>query len=282
MLDNQDRAPSQEGQGALSGIIPLGATGSLTIFEDMRREVVEASTTSQVKAVLDRVVILKAAARAAHNREIEADAQVLTLEAERKLGQLMKAQADLVGLNVGTAGRGRPNLGGVSDTPPKTDDRPTLAEAGIDKNLAKRAREAASMSDFEFEETKKTKRKVALIPIRRRPSPSRRKPVRRSTRKSPDVPAIDPDEQGALRKLQMENLDLHKRVAELSREAMRAAITVLIQSGIDAGSLFNLTCAQPPFGPHAFHELVLRMIKIDKLWLKQVRQAAASRAEVVQ
>jgi hypothetical protein len=168
VFDNsRDNSSPQEGQG---GIIPLGATGSLAVFDDMRREVAEASTTAQVKDVLTQVAGLKAAARTAHNREIEANAAVIRLEAERKLGQLMKAQADTVGLNQGGGDqrsdhRDSKNPGGL----------PTLAEAGIDKNLAKRARKAASMSDFEFEETKKNKRETALIPVRRSPPARRRK-----------------------------------------------------------------------------------------------------------
>ncbi|WP_324603451.1 hypothetical protein [Sinorhizobium meliloti] len=50
---------------------------------------------------------------------------------------MRQAQKETVGLAKGTAGKGHPSLGGVTDTPPK-DDRPTLAEVGIDKNLAKR------------------------------------------------------------------------------------------------------------------------------------------------
>jgi hypothetical protein len=55
------------------------------------------------------------------------------IRAERRLGELIEAQKETVGLNRGTAGAGRPRLGGVKVTPPK-DDRPTLAAAGIDKD----------------------------------------------------------------------------------------------------------------------------------------------------
>jgi hypothetical protein len=91
----------------------------------------------------------------------------LKLEAERRLGQLMAAQKEDIGFNAGTAGRGRPILGGVSDTPPKTDGRPTLAEAGIDKNLAKKARLAAALSEEEFEEVKEAKQEAVRAPLKR-------------------------------------------------------------------------------------------------------------------
>jgi hypothetical protein len=49
-----------------------------------------------------------------------------------------RQQKETVGLNSGTAGKGRPNLGGVQEEPPK-DSRPTLAQAGIDKKLSSKA-----------------------------------------------------------------------------------------------------------------------------------------------
>jgi hypothetical protein len=74
------------------------------------------------------------------------------MQAERKLGQLMAAQRTAELMAKGTQGQGNPDwLGGsksvpLSDVP---DDEPpppiTLAEAGIDKHLAQRAREAAAL-----------------------------------------------------------------------------------------------------------------------------------------
>jgi hypothetical protein len=43
-------------------------------------------------------------------------------------------------------------MGGVKDAPPKKDSRPTLAEGGIDKNLADRARKGAAMTEKQFKE----------------------------------------------------------------------------------------------------------------------------------
>jgi hypothetical protein len=58
---------------------------------------------------------------------------------KRRLGELMTAQRESVGLNKGTLRRG-------SESDPR-DDRPTLAEAGIDKHLADRARKFAAIPD---------------------------------------------------------------------------------------------------------------------------------------
>jgi hypothetical protein len=60
------------------------------------------------------------------------------MEIQREAGLLAK----------GTRGQGRPNLGGVSETPP---NEKTLGAQGVDKNLAKQARAAAAMSEQKFE-----------------------------------------------------------------------------------------------------------------------------------
>jgi len=68
------------------------------------------------------------------------------VRAERRIGELIQAQRETVGLSRGRAGKGRPKKGGSDSDPPK-DDRPTLAEAGIDKRLADRARKYAAIPE---------------------------------------------------------------------------------------------------------------------------------------
>jgi hypothetical protein len=65
----------------------------------------------------------------------------------------------------------RPKKGGVSETPPKKDDRLTVAEAGIDKNLAKAARKKATKSEAEFQEEVAAKRAEAREPSKEREGP---------------------------------------------------------------------------------------------------------------
>lgn len=57
----------------------------------------------------------------------------------------MAAQRDAGLLNTGTAGLGRPEIGGFISNPPKRDEAITLAEVGIDKNLANEARKLAAI-----------------------------------------------------------------------------------------------------------------------------------------
>jgi hypothetical protein len=129
-------------------LIPKADTPApLHVFEEARRQIDEADTVDRVKQILAYTVGLAAAARAATDKEMEAEAAELKLRAERKLGQLMAAQKTTVGLNKG----GRPKKTGLAENPVSTEAKPaTLAESGIDKNLAQRARSAAAMTDDEF------------------------------------------------------------------------------------------------------------------------------------
>jgi hypothetical protein len=126
----------------------------LRVFEDARREIAGAETAEQVKRIVAMATGLAAAARKATDRDLEAEAQVLKMEAERKLGQLMAAQKTTIGVNKG----GRPKTGFCEN--PVSEKPATLTEAGIDKNLAHRARKAAAMTSREFEAAKEAKRET--------------------------------------------------------------------------------------------------------------------------
>jgi N6-adenosine-specific RNA methylase IME4 len=110
-----------------------------------------ARRVDEVKSIRDKAVAMRLYAKQAKNKDLEADAYEIRIRAERRIGEMHQEQKETIGLNEGTAGRGRPRKGGVAKTPPKKDMRPTLAEAGIDKNLAKRARQLAALSEEEFE-----------------------------------------------------------------------------------------------------------------------------------
>jgi hypothetical protein len=69
---------------------------------------------------------------------MRADAFEIRVRAARPVGEMMAAQKATVGLSEG----GRPKTG-LSENPVS---KPTLAEAGIDKNLANRARVRADIS----------------------------------------------------------------------------------------------------------------------------------------
>ena len=76
---------------------------------------------------------MRAYARQAKNKQLEIDAAEIRLRVERRIGELMKAQKDAGLMNLGTAGKGRPKLGGSEANPPKHVSAITLADVGIDK-----------------------------------------------------------------------------------------------------------------------------------------------------
>jgi hypothetical protein len=131
----------------------------LKIFEDARRDITRAKTVEQVNHIIALATGLAAAARKATDREMEAEAEVLKFEAERRLGLLMKAQRETVGFNVGTRGS---RIRGA-----RVCEKPTLAEAGIDKNTAPRARQAATMPEATFQQAAEAKREAVLTRSKR-------------------------------------------------------------------------------------------------------------------
>jgi hypothetical protein len=73
--------------------------------------------------------------------------------AERRLGEMMKAQKETGGLAKGGGGKhGRKRV----------IEKPTLKSQSIDKNLADRARKAAAMSEEQFEKHRKERRELPL------------------------------------------------------------------------------------------------------------------------
>lgn len=88
---------------------------------------------------------MRAYARQAKNRELEVDAAEIRMRAERRLGELIRAQKEGPGLNVGKRGDRGPR------SAPRSDTRPTLADAGIDKKLSSRAQKLAAVPEKQFE-----------------------------------------------------------------------------------------------------------------------------------
>lgn len=122
----------------------------LVRYDAACKAVTEAKTTDEAKEIRNTAQAMRAYARQAKNRSMEIDAAEIRMRAEYRLGELIKAQKETVGLSTGTAGRGRPKKGGTSMEPPK-DVPPTLSEAGIDKKLSARSQKLANLSKDEFE-----------------------------------------------------------------------------------------------------------------------------------
>ncbi|WP_144378486.1 hypothetical protein [Mesorhizobium amorphae] len=118
---------------------------SLVRYDAACRALAEAKSVDDVKDVRDRSEAMRAYAKQAKNKQLEVDAAEIRIRAERRLGELIAAQRETVGLSEG----GRPAKTGSRAVPVSL---PTLAEAGIDKHLADRARKLAAIPETEFTE----------------------------------------------------------------------------------------------------------------------------------
>jgi hypothetical protein len=123
----------------------------LILYDAACRALAEAKAVDEVKEILDTAVAMRAYAKQAKNKDLEADAVEIRMRATRRLDQLRQAQKETVGLNTGTRGQlAGDGSGGLLINPP--DDRPTLASQGIDKALAHQGRLLGRLSDRDFEE----------------------------------------------------------------------------------------------------------------------------------
>jgi N6-adenosine-specific RNA methylase IME4 len=133
---------------AAPNTIPVAAQPELTAlvpWDNARRALSEARTVYEAKSIRDIAVAMEVWAKQAKNHEMEADAIALRMNASRKLGQLMQAQKETVGLAKG----GKPYQGkatGLAKNPVAT-----LAMQGIDKNLAQQGRVFSALSKSDFE-----------------------------------------------------------------------------------------------------------------------------------
>jgi hypothetical protein len=137
---------------------------------------IEAATTVEdLTRIRDQWHGIAAYAAKAKKFEIKSTAEEIKARAERKLGQMIQEQKETIGLNKG----GRPKTGLARNL---VSTKPTLAEAGIDKNLAHRARRQAAKSEEEFEADIAEKR-VAITERKRKRKTSNRPAARRATAK---------------------------------------------------------------------------------------------------
>ena len=130
-----------------STLLPMPAqTLALSRYDVACRALAEAKAVDDIVEIVGQANAVHAYARQAKNRQMEIDAAEIRIRAERRLGELMAAQKATVGVAKGVLRRG------VASTPREPTAPPTLAEAGIDKNLAKRARSYAAVPTKQFEQ----------------------------------------------------------------------------------------------------------------------------------
>lgn len=127
--------------GAIKGV------PALIRYEAACRALAECKNTDEAREIRNQAEAMRAYARQAKNRDLEIDAAEIRMRAERRLGEIIKAQKDTVGLAKG--GRPYKNLTGSDEEP--VEASPTLAEAGIDKKLSMRAQKLAAVPEDKFE-----------------------------------------------------------------------------------------------------------------------------------
>jgi hypothetical protein len=121
-----------------------------------------AVAVDEVQDIRAKAEAVRAYAKQAKNRQMEVDAAEIRIRAERRLGELMAAQGETIGKATGARGIG--TSAGYDQT--RTQDTPpTLAEAGIGKGLAHRARTYAAVPKDQFEQllTKRRTRDNARV-----------------------------------------------------------------------------------------------------------------------
>jgi hypothetical protein len=120
----------------------MRTVNQLIKYDAACRALAEAKAVDEVKHIRDKARALLLCAKQAKNRQLEADAFEIRLRAEKRVGEMMAAQKETVGFNQG---------GGDHRVREKPGAKPTLAETGIDKNLANQARKLHALPQEEFE-----------------------------------------------------------------------------------------------------------------------------------
>jgi len=122
------------------------AGNELVKYEAAKHALSIAKSVDEVKNIHDVSAAMKAYAVQAQDRQLEIDASEIRIRAERRLGEMIKAQKDDAGLNKG--GRPKTPNGQVG----VNKETPSLSDVGISHNLSSRAQKIASIPEPEFEE----------------------------------------------------------------------------------------------------------------------------------
>lgn len=126
-------------------IVPFGSSTELKFYEVAKFNLAQAKSTDEIKDIKDKAAAIELYAKQAKDTSLEADAFEIRKRAERRIGELMREQKEKVGLHKG----GQPPKNRGPEDPGSLP--PTLKAAGIDKNLAKRARVMARIPKEMFE-----------------------------------------------------------------------------------------------------------------------------------
>jgi N6-adenosine-specific RNA methylase IME4 len=116
---------------------------ALIKYDEARRALAEAHRVDEVKDISDKAAAMQLYARQAQDGELVALATEIRRRAERRLVEILKEER--------AAGRLAKPPNPKRRVAKKPDDPPTLADQGVGKALADRARKAAAMPEEKFE-----------------------------------------------------------------------------------------------------------------------------------
>lgn len=125
----------------------------LAPYDQARRLLARAKAVDDVKEILDRAVALKKYAERAADRTLEIDATEIRFFAERRLGEMIAAQKQTIGLNAGTRGqlRGRNTFSGEVEKEAPDDSRLRLSDVGITSKLSSHSQKMAAIPEDQFQ-----------------------------------------------------------------------------------------------------------------------------------
>lgn len=129
----------------MNEVVPL-RTAHLQFYDRAKQALAQAATVDEVKELRDKSIAMAMYAKQAKETELEIHAREIRLRAERRLGQMLAEMKKAGQLSKG-GGDQKSNHRGSKDP----SDLMTLESQGIDKNLAKRARALASITEASFE-----------------------------------------------------------------------------------------------------------------------------------
>jgi N6-adenosine-specific RNA methylase IME4 len=128
---------------------------ALAKYDQAKRALAEAKTLADVTAVKGLAAAIEALGRIARDRSIIADANELMTNADRKLGEMLKAAKA-----AGQIARGRNWKSNSSDS--EELERITLDEVGVDHKLSSRAQRIAEITPDAYEQMLATHREAIL------------------------------------------------------------------------------------------------------------------------
>lgn len=252
-------------------------TNQLIKYEAACRALAECKSVDEAKTWADKAAAMQAYGRMAKDKTMEVDAAEIRIRAERRLGQMLAEQKAQGGLSKGAAGAGL-NQHSPKEVRSSVTTAPTLAGAGISKDLSSRSQKLAAVPAEEFEAALAEKREIqeregARVTAKLEAAGAKVLATKRAPGSIPDAVFAAPDyapsaeeladsEQGLL-----DELSTLRRVAEAD-DHLSEALTMLKQrDALVAGLQSRID------GLLAENSELVRSVKY---WRRQAEKAAAA------